>query len=573
MQKQTAEPEPVLKTRWAKYVSAQSVHVEYPRPQLKRRRWLNLNGYWQYAVRSKDESKPKKWDGRILVPFPIESSLSGVMKRVSENQRIWYRGTFGLPRRWKGGRVVLHFGGVDWETDVWVNGKKVGNHEGGYDAFSFDVTDILYWERENEIVLAVWDPTDKGTQPRGKQVQKPGGIFYTPSSGIWQTVWLEPLPENYITSLRIIPDVDKEKVSIEVNTNRTRQKTKASLKVYDGKRLIVEKKASCDAPIVLKIPKARPWSPERPHLYRLCVSLSSGDNVESYFGMRKVSLGKDEKGRTRIFLNGKPYFMIGLLDQGFFPDGIYTAPNDEALRCDIEIAKKLGFNTIRKHVKVEPARWYYWCDKLGMLVWQDMPSGDRFIGANDADLHRSLESTKQFEKELKAVVESLTNHPSIVMWVIFNEGWGQFDTARIAKWMKRLDGTRLVNAASGWVDRGVGDVLDIHDYPGPSAPPPQKNRASVLGEFGGLGFRVGGHTWSGGGWGYKTFDSEREYTEAFLNLLKQLQNLKENHGLSAAIYTQITDVETEINGILTYDRAKIKGNIALLRKAIVRLRD
>jgi len=573
LQNLMVEPEATLETRWAKQISEGNLHPTYPRPQLKRRRWLDLNGAWEYAIRSKGEANPKDWDGKILVPFPVESSLSGVMKRVNEHQRIWYRRNFALPRGWKGGRVLLHFGGVDWETDVWVNGKKVGNHKGGYDPFSFDITSVLYWNRKNEIVVAVWDPTDSGTQSRGKQVQKPGGIFYTPTSGIWQTVWLEPVPEIYIASLRMTADTHEGNVTVEVLTNRPMRNGKAFVKVYEGKKKIVEKNARSDAPIVIKIPEPKLWSPESPYLYRLQISLSSGDRVESYFGMRCVSLGKDGEGRTRIFLNGKPYFMIGVLDQGFFPDGIYTAPNDEALRYDIEVAKKLGFNTIRKHVKVEPARWYYWCDKLGMLVWQDMPSGDRFIGTNDPDIQRTPESAKQFEKELKAMIEFLYDHPSIVMWVVFNEGWGQFDTVRIANWVKRLDRTRLTNAASGWVDRGVGDVLDIHDYPGPSAPPPQENRASVLGEFGGLGFRVEGHTWSVEGWGYKTFQSEKEYTEAFLNLFQQLQSLVESRALSAVIYTQITDVETELNGILTYDRAKIKGDSTLLHQAIVKLRN
>jgi len=569
-----------LATHWAKDVSPDKALPEYPRPQMVRERWANLNGLWQCAIRPKSDGRPKEFDGRILVPYPVESSLSGVMKRVEADQRLWYRRTFTLDEAWTGKRLLLHFGAVDWESTVWVNGKEVGRHQGGYDPFTFDVTDALTPELEQELVVAVWDPTDAGPQPRGKQVNKPGGIFYTPTTGIWQTVWLEPVPKAYIKSIKIVPDVDQQLVKVDVEvagaTNQheaavtlvaPRHRNEAAVgsdEIIDGEPTAVTHH-KLGQPFVVPVRDQRLWSPEDPYLYGLRVHLFDGvgdpnlDEVIGYVGMRKVSLARDEQGVTRIFLNGKPQFMFGPLDQGFWPDGLYTAPTDEALRYDIEITKQMGFNTCRKHVKVEPARWYYWCDKLGLLVWQDMPSGDASVAPGQGEIIRTDESAAIYERELKAMLDALHNSPAIVMWVVFNEGWGQFDTPRITEWTKAYDPTRLVNCASGWNDFPTGDVIDMHSYPGPGSPQPDSKRAAVLGEYGGLGLPLEGHTWLGkNNWGYRSFTDREGLASAYFEIASALRPLVADPGLSAAVYTQTTDVETEVNGLLTYDRAVVK---------------
>jgi Glycosyl hydrolases family 2, sugar binding domain/Glycosyl hydrolases family 2, TIM barrel domain/Glycosyl hydrolases family 2 len=554
-----------LKTRWAKEVSPANAHPEYPRPQMVREEWLNLNGIWDLAISSKDATRAT-FDTQILVPFPVESALSGVMRKVSENDRIWYRRLFDVPAKWRGKRVLLHFGAVDFETSVWVNSKQVGQHRGGYDGFTIDITDTMNLLGENELVVAVWDPTDAGTQPRGKQVRKPKGIWYTPTSGIWQTVWLEPVNAAYITDLKITPDVDAGTVTISASTPPALGVCTVEATIHSGHKAIYTGSATAGGRVTLSLNKARLWSPEDPYLYNLTVTLKLGnttlDKVESYFGMRKISLGKDAKGFTRMMLNNKPYFQLGPLDQGFWPDGIYTAPTDEALRYDIEMTKKLGMNMARKHVKIEPDRWYYWCDKLGLLVWQDMPSGDKYIGTKGSDITRTSESAKEFEQELTALVQGRGNHPSIVMWVPYNEGWGQWDTARVTEMIKKLDPTRLVDNTSGWADRGVGDVNDMHKYPGPGAPEPETARATVLGEFGGLGLPVGGHTWqSEKNWGYRSFTNAPALTTAYIDLIAKLLPLIDEKGLSAAVYTQTTDVEVEVNGLMTYDRELVKMDL------------
>lgn len=560
-----------LKTRWAKDVSPTKVHPEYPRPQMVRKDWLNLNGLWDYAITPKDAAQPGNFQGRILVPFPVESALSGVMKPVTEKDRVWYRRDFELPRRWSGQRVLLHFGAVDFDATVWVNGKQIGQHRGGYDPFSFDITDAIKRRGQNEIVVSVFDATDASPQSRGKQVRKPDqGIFYTATTGIWQTLWLEPVSTVHLNSIKITPDVDGGAVAIGLKASAASGEVTVKVSILDGLRKVNEGniKMTASGPeieispnIKLPVPNAKLWSPDSPFLYQLKLTvLHNGkevDQVASYFGLRKISLGQD-KGVTKIFLNNKPFFMLGPLDQGFWPDGLYTAPTDEALRYDIEMTKKLGFNMARKHVKVEPDRWYYWCDKLGLLVWQDMPSGDKFIGTRDPDIQRTPESAQQFETELKALIETHYNHPSIVQWVVFNEGWGQYDTARLVQWVKQLDPSRLVNNASGWSDRGVGDVNDMHAYPGPGSPKPEPTRAAVLGEFGGLGFKVDGHTWAGKTWGYRGMPSIERLTQQYIRLLRGVSDLKESPGLSAAVYTQTTDVEYEGNGLLTYDREVVK---------------
>jgi beta-galactosidase/beta-glucuronidase len=553
-----------LMTRWAKDVSPINAHPEYPRPQLTRESWLNLNGLWDYAIIPKEQSQPAVFQGQILVPFPVESALSGVMKHPGESNRIWYRRTFYVPPAWRNKHVLLHFGAVDWEAQVFINGKDAGLHRGGYDGFDFDITPALKGRtEEQEIVIAVWDPTDAGTQPRGKQVNRPHSIWYTPTSGIWQTVWLEPVSEAHIGSVKIVPDVDKSAVTITPSIVNAGIEHSVEVIIRDKVRMVYRATGTAGMTFHLPVKNPRLWSPDEPFLYDVKVTLKAGattlDGVTSYFGMRKISVGKDDKGILRLFLNNKPLFQFGPLDQGFWPDGLYTAPTDAALRYDIEATKKLGFNMARKHVKIEPERWYYWCDKLGLLVWQDMPSGDRYIRARDPDIKRTEASAKQFELELKRLIEGRGNHPSIVMWVPFNEGWGQYDTERITKGVKNLDPSRLVDNTSGWADRGVGDVNDIHIYPGPGAPKPEPLRAGVLGEFGGLGLPVSGHTWQDEkNWGYRSYKTRAELTAAYVDLIRKLCPLIAEPGLAAAIYTQTTDVEIEVNGLMTYDRALIK---------------
>ena len=526
-----------LKTRWAKDVTPDNVLPEYPRPQMVRKDWLNLNGLWDIKLGDGTESK-------ILVPFAIESALSGVMKHVD---RVTYRRSFEIPKGWSGQQVLLHFGAVDWESKVTLNGKELGVHRGGYDAFSYNITDALKGEGAQEITVEVFDPTDLGGQPRGKQKLKPGSIMYTATTGIWQTVWLEPVPPAHIESLRIVPDVDDGCLRLTVVGSGSVEAVASE----DGKD-IAQVTGQAGSELKLSIPNPKLWSPDSPHLYDLRVALKSGDKtvdaVTSYFGMRKIALGKDDKGVTRMMLNGKPVFQVGPLDQGFWPDGIYTAPTDEALRFDIEETKRLGFNTTRKHVKVEPDRWYYWCDKLGLMVWQDMPCGNSYT-----DKPQPIDKP-QFKSELVNMVKNLWNHPSIIMWVVFNENQGQHDTEALVAEVKALDPSRLVNNASGNDDKNCGDVIDKHTYPGPESPKPEENRAAVLGEFGGLGLPVDGHTWSQKTWGYEGTKNIEDLTNGYERLLAKAWDLNATAGLSAVIYTQLTDVETECNGLLTYDR-------------------
>lgn len=567
-------------TRWAKDVTPENVHAEYPRPSLVRKDWLNLNGLWDYAIVPTNSNRPDAFPGKILVPFPAESALSGVKKMVGADNHLWYRRTFSVPREWKGKRVLLNFGAVDWRARVWVNGKEIGSHEGGYDAFTFDVTDALTKKKDQELTVCVWDPSDDGPQPRGKQVKKPGGIWYTPTTGIWQTPWLEPVNPAHLASLKITPDFDNSSVTIVPKLEGISRASELKVEVLEGGAVVQSASLKLEKPsgksqstenqrLSLHIPNAKPWSPESPHLYdlrvRLMVRSKEADRVESYFGMRKISLARDAQGNLRMQLNNKPYFQFGPLDQGFWPDGLYTAPTDEALRYDVELTKKLGFNMARKHVKVEPERWYYWCDKLGLLVWQDMPSGDKSApwkgpsGIDGKEMERTPESIRIYEKELVALLEGRHNHPSIVVWVPFNEGWGQFDTVRILNFTKEFDPSRLVDGASGGNHFPAGDILDHHQYPGPAAPSRVTDRAMVLGEFGGLGLPVSGHTWQEEkNWGYRNFKSADEVTKAYIDLIQKLKPMIKTDGLSAAIYTQTSDVEVEVNGLVTYDRALIK---------------
>lgn len=549
---ETAEWKPApnpLFTRWAQDVSPENVWPEYPRPQMVRDKWVNLNGLWDYAILPKEVAKPENWDGKILVPFCVESALSGVKRAVQPTERLWYRRTFTAPDLAGGQRLLLHFEAVDWQTEVWVNGQRVGEHTGGYDPFTFDITDVVK-QGDNELLVAVWDPTDTGWQPRGKQVLKPHGIWYTAVTGIWQTVWLEPVPAQHIKAIKLVPDVDRKCLVAVVEATADAE---VQLTAKFAGQNVAQTRGQTGRKIVLDIPYPRLWSPDEPNLYDLEIRLISGgqivDRVESYFGMRKVSVEKDAEGINRLMINGKFVFQYGPLDQGWWPDGLYTPASDEAMKYDIVMTKKFGMNMARKHVKYESARWYYWCDKLGLLVWQDMPSGN---------VNRTEESRANFRRELKAMIDARFNHPSIIMWVPFNEGWGQHDTCEIASWIKEYDPSRVVNEASGWDDHGCGDISDMHQYPGPGMRPVEEKRACVLGEFGGLGMPIKGHLWKEeGAWGYVAYADQEALTTAYCNLLAKLRFLIPQ-GLCAAVYTQTSDVEIEVNGLMTYDREVVK---------------
>lgn len=543
-------------TRWGKTITDdQPVLPEYPRPQMVREQWLNLNGLWEYAVEARSNAAPVKYTGMIRVPFPIESALSKVSQRIDEKSLLWYRRTFQIPSAWSGQRVLLHFGAVDWESQVLVNGKVVGMHQGGYDCFSFDITEALVSAGPQEVIVTVWDPTEAG-QPQGKQSRKPGGIFYTPVSGIWQTVWLEPVPQAAITELKWRPDVDNCQIGLTAQVAGGAGDVEAVV-MCDGQEA-ARAIGKSGVPFSVTLPKPRLWWPESPFLYDVKVFLKRDgktiDTVSSYFGMRKIAVGADEKGVVRILLNNTFVLHNGFLDQGFWPDGIYTAPTDEALRSDIEITKILGFNMTRKHVKVEPDRWYYWCDKLGLMVWQDMPGA----------LVRSKEIIPdwqgQFEKETRRMIQCRVNHPSIVMWVLFNEGWGlsmrkdepEKQTTESEAFLRRVtamarqeDPTRLINHESGaggrewqgknpW-DLGLGDIVDFHCYAAGKCPSPEKNRAAVIGEYG--------------------------YGVSPVGAVGRNLAAVSTPGISGLVLTQLTDVENEKNGTLTYDRV-LKGTVS-----------
>lgn len=541
-----------LFTRWAKDVSPDNVWPEYPRPTMVRSDWTNLNGLWDYAIVPRESGKPDAWDGKILVPFAVESALSGVRKPVSPDQRLWYRRSFASPGLQEGERLLLHFGAVDWQATVWLNGRHLGQHTGGYDPFTLDATSALK-PGENELVVAVWDPTDAGSQPRGKQVLEPKGIWYTAVTGIWQTVWMEKVPAVYIQGLKIVPNVDQNAVLVTVQAEGAHP---IRVEVLWEGQVVSEGRGQTNEAISVAMENSKLWWPDEPNLYDLKVTLLDGDRVvdevRGYFGMRKIEVAKDEQGVPRLMLNGKAVFQFGPLDQGWWPDGLYTAPCDEALKYDIEMTKRYGMNLARKHVKYEPERWYYWCDRLGLLVWQDMPSGDS---------GRDPAAKANFRRELQAMIDARWNHPSIIVWVPFNEGWGQHDTCDVVAWIKEYDPSRLVNEASGWTDNGCGDLSDMHKYPGPGMRPVEERRASVLGEFGGLGLPLAGHTWqSEKNWGYVAFPDRESLTDAYVNLLAKLRPLI-GQGLCAAVYTQTSDVEIEVNGLMTYDREVAKVDV------------
>ncbi|WPV67799.1 glycoside hydrolase family 2 protein [Chitinophaga sp. LS1] len=555
-----------IQTRWAKEVSPENALKEYPRPQLERGQWNNLNGLWDYTITGKDVIVPEKYDGKILVPYPLESALSGVKKILQPDQLLWYKRKFERPSAEK---VLLHFGAVDFQATVYVNGKEVGGHSGGYEAFTIDITNALK-AGENELIVKVYDPTERGIGPHGKQVLNPQGIYYTPTSGIWQTVWLEVVPKTYIEGLVMTPDIDKGVLNIKVNAPAG-----ASVEVtaQDGDAIVSKVKGKAGVNLQLPVKNAKLWSPESPYLYNLTVKLLKGtkttDEVKSYFGMRKISIAKDDKGIDRIFLNNKPYFNLGTLDQGFWPDGLYTAPTDEALKFDIEAIKAMGFNTIRKHIKIEPARWYYHADKIGMLVWQDFVNPNQGLPEG---------SKAEFEKESKEILEQLHNYPGIVTWVLFNEQWGSYDQERLTKWVKSTDPSRIVNGHTGeyifinenetktgqdnWV---ASDMTDVHSYPNPMNSPAQPGKARIVGEFGGIGVFIPDHQWNPmNAWGY--IQEKPAALKAKYTIMAQHLRLLEEQGLSGSIYTQPFDVEGEQNGLITYDREVVKIPFEDLRK-------
>lgn len=563
------------KTDWAIKIDPQNVLPEYPRPIMERQDWQNLNGLWDYAILPAGQAEPATFEGKILVPFAVESSLSGVQKSVGEENELWYKRMFTIPSSWKSKNIVLHFGAVDWKAEVFINDIKIGTHTGGYTPFNFDITPYLK-SGEQKLVVKVWDGTDKGYQPRGKQVSDPNGIWYTPVTGIWQTVWLEPVNEKHIESVKTIPCIDKNRLSVNILAKNVKQADIVEVKVLENGNVISSAKAVSCQTMDLYIPNVKLWSPESPFLYDMEINLYNNgkivDKVKSYCAMRKISYKRDEYGIVRMQLNNKDYFQFGPLDQGWWPDGLYTAPTDDALVYDIQKTKDFGFNMIRKHVKVEPARWYTHCDRLGILIWQDMPNGDRSPQwqnrsyFNGTELQRSPESEANYRKEWKDIMDYLYSYPSIVVWVPFNEAWGQFKTHEISDWTKAYDPSRLVNPASGGNHYRTGDILDLHNYPGPEMYLYDGERVNVLGEYGGIGLPLQGHLWQPDkNWGYIQFKNSKEVTDEYIKYAEQLKKMIKS-GFSAAVYTQTTDVEGEVNGLLTYDRKVIKLEESRVRK-------
>lgn len=556
-----------IKTEWADKVDPQNVLPEYPRPIMERQQWLNLNGLWDYAITKKDAPLPKTFDGKILVPFAIESSLSGVGKTIKADQSLWYERKFQIPEDWKGKNVLLNFGAVDWKAEVFVNGNKIGEHTGGYTPFSFNITKNLK-DGENSLAVRVWDSTGNGL-PRGKQIENPRGIFYTSVSGIWQTVWLEPVSASHISGLKITPDLDSSSFDIRVDSDD--KSATATIKVLDNGKVVAQTTAAANKTANIPVKNPKLWWPKSPFLYDLEITLSNKggeqvDSVKSYAAMRKFSIAKHGRfGGVDFTLNNKKFFTFGPLDQGWWPDGLYTAPTDEALKFDIQRTKDLGFNSIRKHVKVEPARWYTHCDRLGMVVWQDMPSmfGEGngwqprgFFQGEERTVSKKFEET--YRKEWKEIMENLHSYPCIAIWVPFNEAWGQFKTKEITEWTKSMDPSRLVNSASGGNYFDCGDIVDSHDYGNPIMYMFNNQKVNVVGEYGGIGCAVDGHLWvKDKNWGYGKMRSQEEVTKRFVELTNRFIDMTK-YGCFGAIYTQTTDVEIEVNGLFTYDRKVLK---------------
>lgn len=571
----------MLMTPWGEHLDENCILTEYPRPQMRRDSYLNLNGRWEYAITDSDES-PRRWDGTILVPFSPESALSGVGRSLQPGQTLWYRREVIVPQGFipADGRLLLHFGAVDQEAAVYWNGRLLGRHMGGYNAFTLDATDAL--GPRNSLVVRVHDDTDASFHSRGKQKTRRGGIWYTPQSGIWQTVWMEAVPRHYIESLRIVPLFDQSAVEVMVRCSQPLQ-CEATV---DGRTVPF----TSGEPARIPMPDFRAWSPEDPYLYDLSVTLCE-DRVESYFGMRKMEVRADRGGVKRLFLNGEPYFQSGLLDQGYWPDGLYTAPSDEALIYDIQTAKAMGFNLLRKHIKVEPMRWYYHCDRLGMLVWQDMPSGGgkyRFstitlplvTGIHRRDNHyrafarASSQGRGEYMDELEEMVGQLFNAPSVVLWVPFNEGWGQFDSTLVMERLRALDPTRPVDPASGWHDQGAGELRSLHVYFKPFRfRRDRRGRALALSEFGGYNLRVDGHCFNQKDYGYRRLPDAAALWRDFSRLYEREVLPAVPRGLCASVYTQLSDVEDELNGLMTYDRRVVKLDADEVRELNERLKE
>jgi hypothetical protein len=608
-----------MMTPWGEKVTPAGAWTEYPRPGFVRERWQSLNGLWDYALRPRTAPAPANFDGKILVPFAVEATLSGVGKPVTPNDRIWYRRSFTIPAAWRGERILAHFEAVDYECTVWLNGALVGSHTGGSDAFSFDFIEFLR-DGPNELLVSVWDPTSDGEQPRGKQILKPQGIWYTPVSGIWQTVWLEPVPKDrHIAELRLTPEPDERRLKVDALIDAAVEDDTYGIRLTASAagRPVASTIVRANRTGYLRIENPRLWSPDTPFLYDLRAELVrvnppapyapvkgkrpptprfgpkereayaraevTGrplDTVTSYFAMRKIAIGPGPvAGQPAILLNGQPIFQHGPLDQGWWPDGLLTPPSDAALLWELKFLKDSGFNLLRKHIKVEPRRYYYHCDQLGLLVWQDMVSGFNQALRNhrpdEGEPLRLSKSREQHELELRRLIGQLYNHPAIVAWVVHNEGWGQYESAALAGWVKAIDPGRLTLANTGWLDQGVGDVYSRHTYdPIPLAPPADARRAIVLGEYGGVGWPLPGHLWNPEmrNWGYQTYHNQEDFLAAFRKKIDAVAAMIPS-GLSAAVYTQTSDVEGEVNGLLTYDRRVVKVEppvMAELNRALIR---
>ena len=591
-----------IKSPWAEEVNPGNVLPEYPRPQMVRQAWSNLNGLWNYAITSveADDFTP---EGQILVPFAVESSLSGVGRRITKENSLWYERTFVIPSKWKGKNILLHFGGVDWKSEVFVNGQFVGEHKGGYDPFTYDITPYIKKSGKQTITVKVFDASDNSMQPRGKQCIVNTGIWYTPVSGIWQTVWIEPVGDTYIADYYPIRDLQKSQITVDVQTVGAQDGDMIKVQLLEGavgydpqkpSQTVLAEAITVEGKAVLPVVNVKTWSPDNPYLYGIRISvLRKGkvlDTVEGYTAMRSIEAKKDSSPNRykRLALNGECLFQYGPLDQGWWPDGLYTAPCDEALKFDIVKTKEMGYNMIRKHIKVEPARWYYWCDVLGMMVWQDMPCiGDyskKQLKARDEDIQKCVNNKwskdsifggteceipqvwkDNYYNEWKNIMTALRGFQSIVCWVPFNEAWGQFDTPEVVKFTKEFDPTRLVNEASGGNFHFVGDIIDVHHYPTPAMNVFESKFINVLGEYGGIGYPVIGHTWEiDRKWGYgKNKQSSEELMSQYKENAEMLKVFVQT-GCAAAVYTQTTDVEGEVNGLMTYDRAVIKVDIEKL---------
>ena len=560
-----------MTTQWAELVDSISVLGEYPRPIMEREDWKSLNGYWDYAICDSGKVCPDSYDGMILVPFCAESYLSGVEKPVTKDNELWYHRTFTVPEGWAGKHIILNFGAVDWRADVWVNGHHLACHKGGFTSFSMDITDALC-DSVQELVVRVWDPTDDGYQLRGKQSLEPHTIYYTAVTGIWQTVWIEPVMQEHISRVTTFPDYDNAQVRLLANTEGDMTDCSLRVRVLFDDEVVASASGNVADTLTIQMPEDfLSWTPDNPWLYDIQVELIKDgdalDVVKSYTAMRKFSCGKDKSGRKNLLLNGNPIFQFGPLDQGYFPDGLYTAPTDEAMLYDLQKIKNCGYNMVRKHLKVEPARWYTYCDRMGIIVWQDIPSGDSAIAVDNKlpsqvpyNL-RSEESAQDYMSELDEIMTQLMPYPCISTWVLFNEGVGQFNTQEIAKWTKQRDPSRFVNAASGGNYHYTGDMLDSHHYPSPFICQSSRNYAIVIGEFGGLGLAMAGHVWNNStGWAYMDYSTRSQFQKYYEIYTSYLYNLK-YQGLCAAVYTQLTDVEIETNGLMTYDREIMKIDV------------